>query len=154
MTAGTNNTYTYNFTPTAYQDYPVVIKATDNKSGVTTLNNTIKIAPVSTNRFIPLPSKIILGYAHSWENTGAPFLYFSQMVGSKFNVVDYSFVETVNRDGYTPVLTTNSNYNLINIVSNSSPFCSQTLNSSAQVIVNPKPVVTATPNTQTICSAR
>ncbi len=107
MTAGTNNTYTYNFTPSAYQDYPIVIKATDNKSGVTTLNNTIKIATVGTNRFIPLPSKVILGYAHSWENTSAPFLYFSQMVGSKFNVVDYSFVETVNRDGYTPILTTN-----------------------------------------------
>jgi chitinase len=118
MTAGTNNTYTYNFTPSAYQDYPVVIKATDNKSAVTTLNNTIKIAPVSTNRFIPLPSKIILGYAHSWENAGAPFLYFSQMVGSKFNVVDYSFVETVNRDGYTPVLTTNDTRYLTNGVFN------------------------------------
>ncbi|MCV9934571.1 T9SS-translocated chitinase ChiA [Flavobacterium sp. LS1R47] len=118
MAAGTNNTYTYNFTPSAYQDYPVVIKATDDKSGVTTLNNTIKIAPVSTNRFIPLPSKIILGYAHSWENTAAPFLYFSQMVGSKFNVVDYSFVETVNRDGYTPVLTTNDTRYLTNGVFN------------------------------------
>lgn len=118
MTAGTNNTYTYNFTPSAYQDYPVVIKATDNQSAVTTLNNTIKIAPVSTNRFIPLPSKIILGYAHSWENAGAPFLYFSQMVGSKFNVVDYSFVETVNRDGYTPVLTTNDTRYLTNGVFN------------------------------------
>ena len=118
MTAGTNNTYTYNFTPSAYQDYPVVIKATDNKAAVTTLNNTIKIASVSTNRFIPLPSKIILGYAHSWENAGAPFLYFSQMVGSKFNVVDYSFVETVNRDGYTPVLTTNDTRYLTNGVFN------------------------------------
>jgi len=114
MTAGTNNAYTYNFTPSAYQDYPIVIKATDNKSGVTTLNNTIKIATVGTNRFIPLPSKIILGYAHSWENAGAPFLYFSQMVGSKFNVVDYSFVETVNRDGYTPILTTNDTRYLTN----------------------------------------
>lgn len=119
MTAGTNNTYTYNFMPTAYQDYPVVIKATDNKAAVTTLNNTIKIAPVSTNRFIPLPAtNIILGYAHSWENTGAPFLYFSQMVGSKFNVVDYAFVETVNRDGYTPVLTTNDARYLTNGVFN------------------------------------
>ncbi|MDX6182696.1 glycosyl hydrolase family 18 protein [Flavobacterium sp. Fl-77] len=118
MAAGANNTYTYNFTPSAYQDYPVVIKATDNKSGVTTLNNTIKIAPINNNRFIPLPSKIILGYAHSWENASAPFLYFSQMVGSKFNVVDYSFVETVNRDGYTPVLTTNDTRYLTNGVFN------------------------------------
>ncbi|PWB23519.1 glycosyl hydrolase family 18 protein [Flavobacterium sp. HTF] len=118
MTAGANNTYTYNFTPSAYQDYSVVIKATDNQSGVTTLNNTIKIAQVGTNRFIPLPSKIILGYAHSWENASAPFLYFSQMVGSKFNVVDYSFVETVNRDGYTPILTTNDTRYLTNGVFN------------------------------------
>ena len=118
MTAAANNTYTYNFTPSAYQDYLVVIKATDNKSGVTTLNNTIKIAPVSTNRFIPLPSKVLLGYAHSWENTSAPFLYFSQIVGSKFNVVDYAFIETVNRDGYTPVLTTNDTRYLTNGVFN------------------------------------
>lgn len=118
MTAGANNIYNYNFTPSAYQDYPVVIKATDNKSAVTTLNNTIKIAPVSNNRFIPLPAKVLLGYAHSWENSSAPFLYFSQMVGSKFNVVDYSFVETVNRDGYTPVLTTNDTRYLTNGVFN------------------------------------
>ncbi|WP_232424374.1 glycosyl hydrolase family 18 protein [Flavobacterium sp. WG21] len=107
MTAGTNNTYTYNFTPAAYQDYPIVIKATDDKAAVTTLNNAIKIVKEDTTRWRPLPGKIVLGYAHSWENAGAPFLYFSQMVGSKFNVVDYAFVETVNRDGYTPVLTTN-----------------------------------------------
>ncbi|MFH6946838.1 hypothetical protein ACHRV3_23000, partial [Flavobacterium sp. FlaQc-49] len=64
------------------------------------------------------PPKVILGYAHSWENAGAPFLYFSQMVGSKFNVVDYAFVETVNRDGYTPVLTTNDTRYLTNNVFN------------------------------------
>ncbi|PXY46303.1 glycosyl hydrolase family 18 protein [Flavobacterium hydrophilum] len=118
MAAGANNIYTYNFTPTAYQDYAVVIKATDNKSGITTLNNTIKIATISSNRFIPLPAKVLLGYAHSWENSSAPFLYFSQMVGSKFNVVDYSFIETVNRDGYTPVLTTNDTRYLTNGVFN------------------------------------
>jgi len=118
MTAGANNIYNYNFTPSAYQDYAVVIKATDNKSGITTLNNTIKIATISSNRFIPLPSKVLLGYAHSWENASAPFLYFSQMVGSKFNVVDYSFVETLNRDGFTPVLTTNDTRYLTNGVFN------------------------------------
>jgi GH18 family chitinase len=118
MTAAANNTYTYNFMPSAYQDYSIVIKATDNKSGITTLNNTIKITPISNNRFIPLPSKVLLGYAHSWENSSAPFLYFSQMVGSKFNVVDYSFIETVNRDGYTPVLTTNDTRYLTNGVFN------------------------------------
>jgi GH18 family chitinase len=118
MSVGTSNTYTYNFMPSAYQDYAVVIKATDNRSGITTLNNTLTITKPGTNRFIPLPSKIILGYAHSWENSSAPFLYFSQMVGSKFNVVDYSFVETVNRDGYTPILTTNDTRYLTNGVFN------------------------------------
>jgi GH18 family chitinase len=118
MSAGSNNTYTYNFTPSAYQAYTVVIKATDNRSGLTTLNNTLTITKPSSNRFIPLPSKIILGYAHSWENSSAPFLYFSQMVGSKFNVVDYSFIETVNRDGYTPVLTTNDTRYLSNGIFN------------------------------------
>ena len=109
MTAGGNNTYSYNFLPTAYQAYPIVIKATDNVSGQTTLNKTITIATTSNNRFIPLPNKVVLGYAHSWENAEATFLYFNQMVGKKFNVVAYAFIETVNRDGYTPVLTTNDN---------------------------------------------
>jgi len=119
MTAATNGAYTYNFTPSAYQEYPIVIKATDNRGGVTTLNNAIKITTaINPGRFIPLPSKVILGYAHSWENASAPFLYFSQMVGNKFNVVDYAFIETVNRDGYTPVLTTNDTRYLTNGVFN------------------------------------
>ncbi|VXB98595.1 Glycoside hydrolase [Flavobacterium sp. 9AF] len=114
MTAGTNGTYTYNFLPTAYQSYPIVIKATDNASGQTTLNNTITISSITNNRFIPLPQKVVLGYAHSWENAEATFLYFNQMIGKKFNVVAYAFIETVNRDGYTPVLTTNDNRYLTN----------------------------------------
>uniref|UniRef100_UPI0010316554 glycosyl hydrolase family 18 protein n=1 Tax=Flavobacterium sp. J27 TaxID=2060419 RepID=UPI0010316554 len=109
MTAGANNTFTYNFLPTAYQAYPIVIKATDNVSGQKSLDKTITIATISNNRFIPLPDKVVLGYAHSWENAEATFLYFNQMVGTKFNVVAYAFIETVNRDGYTPVLTTNDN---------------------------------------------
>lgn len=57
----------------------------------------------------PLPSKVILGYAHSWENSSAPFLFFKEIADqTKFNVVAYSFIETVNSDGYTPTLTINS----------------------------------------------
>ena len=106
MVSGTNNTYTYNFTPTSYQDYPVVITATDNTSAVKVLNNTIKII---SSAFVPLPAKVIVGYAHSWENASAPFLYFKDMIDKKYNVVVYSFIETVNSDGYTPQLTTNDN---------------------------------------------
>ncbi|MCV9928901.1 T9SS-translocated chitinase ChiA [Flavobacterium sp. LS1R49] len=113
MTKGTGTAYNYTFTPNAYITYPLIVKAIDNVGGEKLLNQSITITN-STRIFIPLPSKVLLGYAHSWENTGAPFLYFSQMVGSKFNVVDYSFVETVNRDGYTPVLTTNDTRYLTN----------------------------------------
>ena len=58
---------------------------------------------------VPLPSKVILGYAHSWENNSAPFLTMKQIGdNTKYNVVVYSFIETVNGDGYTPVLTINT----------------------------------------------
>ena len=107
MTAGANNTYTYNFTPTNHQAYPVVITATDNESEVTMYNETLTII---NSEFVPLPSgNIILGYTHSWENANAPFLYFNDIKDSKFNVVMYSFIETVGRNGYTPRLTINSN---------------------------------------------
>ena len=129
MTPGANGIYTYNFLPSAYQTYPIVIKATDNANGQTILNKTITIGNISNNRFIPLPQKVVLGYAHSWENAEATFLYFNQMVGSKFNVVAYAFVETVNRDGYTPVLTTNDNRYLSNGV-----FDSQLLKNDIQTL--------------------
>jgi chitinase len=112
MTSGANGTYTYNFTPSAYQDYPIVIKATDNRAGVTTLNNTIKITSVS-NRFNPLPTKVIMGYAHGFSN-GAPNLKFSDIANTKYNVIQYAFIETVNRDGYTPTLTVNEGLYMTN----------------------------------------
>jgi len=105
MTAGSANKYTYSFTPTAYQDYPIIITATDNLGLQAVLNKTIKVI---NSIFIPLPEKVIVGYAHSWENAGAPFMYFNQMVGKKYNVVMYSFIETVSSDGFTPQLTINS----------------------------------------------
>jgi len=131
MIAGVNGTFTYNFMPTAYQAYPVVISATDNLQAISSLNKTIAISNISNNRFIPLPSKVVLGYAHSWENAEATFMYFNQMVGSKFNVVAYAFVETVNRDGYTPVLTTNDNRYLSNGV-----FDKQLLKNDIQTLRN------------------
>ncbi|WP_445457629.1 glycosyl hydrolase family 18 protein [Flavobacterium sp. HNIBRBA15423] len=131
MIAGVNGTFTYNFMPTAYQAYPVVISATDNLQAISSLNKTITISNISNNRFIPLPSKVVLGYAHSWENAEATFMYFNQMVGSKFNVVAYAFVETVNRDGYTPVLTTNDNRYLSNGV-----FDKQLLKNDIQTLRN------------------
>jgi len=106
MSSGANNTFTYSFTPTNHQAYPLTITATDNDGGAVSLVKTLNIID---SPFVPLPSgNIILGYAHSWENTAAPFLYFRDMLTSKYNVVMYSFIETVGQNGYTPQLTINS----------------------------------------------
>ena len=107
MTVGTNNTYSYDFIPTNHQAYPVVITATDNDGELKTLTETLTIL---NSQFVPLPSgNIILGYTHSWESAEAPFLYFKDIKDKKFNVVMYSFIETVGQNGYTPQLTVNSN---------------------------------------------
>ena len=106
MTEGQNNNYTFNFTPTNYQQYPFTITASDNTNGESTINGSFN---VTNSEFNPLPSgNIILGYAHSWENSSAPFLYFEDMLNKNYNVVMYSFIETVNQNGYTPQLTINS----------------------------------------------
>ena len=106
MTSGVNDTFTYSFTPTNHQAYPLTITATDNDGGAKSYVETLNVID---SQFVPLPSgPIILGYAHSWENTSAPFLYFADMLTSKYNVVMYSFIETANQNGYTPQLTINT----------------------------------------------
>ncbi len=104
MTKGTGNAYNYTFTPNAFKTYAIVITATDNSGGVKTFSQSVSIISSSFN---PLPAKVIVGYAHGWDNASAPFLYFNQMGDKKFNVVVYSFIETQNRDGYTPILVVN-----------------------------------------------
>ena len=52
----------------------------------------------------------------------------------------------------TPLLTSNSVYQLVSVTSVTTPACVKPLSSSATVIVNPIPVVTATPVGETICS--
>ena len=107
MTAGLNDTYVYRFTPSAYQSYPMVITALDDRGSSTVISETIT---VTNTVFTPLPSgNIVLGYAHSWEHASAPFLYFNDMLTTKYNIVAYSFIETVDKNGYTPLLTINSN---------------------------------------------
>ncbi|BFM42396.1 hypothetical protein CFS9_10370 [Flavobacterium sp. CFS9] len=104
MTKGSGNTYSYTFTPNAYKEFPIIIKAIDDKGGEKLLNQSITIV---NSKFNPLPAKVIVGYAHGWESGSAPFLYFKEIADKKYNVVVYSFIETVNRDGYTPVLVVN-----------------------------------------------
>jgi len=104
MIKGSGDTYSYTFTPNSYKEYPIIVKAIDNKGGENLLNQSITIV---NSKFNPLPAKVIVGYAHGWESGSAPFLYFKEIADKKYNVVVYSFIETVNRDGYTPVLVVN-----------------------------------------------
>lgn len=110
MTATANNKYTYTFTPTAYKKYSLIITATDNDGETTSLTKELNI---TNSSFVPLPDKVNVGYIHSWESNAAPFIYLKDVIGTPFNVVVYSFIETQNRDGFTPKLTINntaSNY--------------------------------------------
>jgi chitinase len=85
----------------------MVITALDDRGSSTVISETIT---VTNTVFTPLPSgNIVLGYAHSWEHASAPFLYFNDMLTTKYNIVAYSFIETVDKNGYTPLLTINSN---------------------------------------------
>lgn len=102
MSSGANNTYTHAFTPSNHQQYPVVITATDNEGDTATLNQTLTI---TDSKFVPLPSRVNVGYYHSWDNANAPFIYLKDIIDTKYNVVVYSFIETQNSNGYTPVLT-------------------------------------------------
>ena len=104
MVKGTGTNYGYTFTPSSYSSNAIIVKAIDNVGAEKLLNQSINIISSSFN---PLPAKVIVGYAHGWENSSAPFLYFNQMGDKKFNVVVYSFIETLNRDGYTPMLVVN-----------------------------------------------
>ena len=104
MTAGADNTYTYNFLPSKHQEYPFVITAVDDESGSKTLNETLNIID---SQFVPLPSgNIILGYAHSWEpeDGSVPYLTFKEIAEkTNYNVVMYSFIVT-EKDKFTPRL--------------------------------------------------
>ena len=102
MSSSTNNTYTHAFTPSNHQQYPIVITATDDAGDTATLSQTLTI---TDSQFVPLPSRVNVGYYHSWDNVNAPFIYLKDIIGTKYNVVVYSFIETKNSDGYTPVLT-------------------------------------------------
>jgi chitinase len=111
MSLTASNNYSYTFTPTAYISYPFSISATDNSASIGTYSNTIVI---SNSSFTPLPKHVVVGYWQAWNNTSAPFMYMKSLIGTKFNVVNYSFIETNLSDGYTPILTTYDNAYLTN----------------------------------------
>ncbi len=104
LTASASDTYTYTLTPTQFIDYVLVFSATDNSDESSSASKTVAI---TNSTFVPLPDKVIVGYIHSWESAAAPFLYLRDVKQTDYNVVVYSFIETVGGDGFTPVLTVN-----------------------------------------------
>lgn len=104
MTAEESNSYTYNFMPNAHKKYALEITAVDDLGDTSTLHHEITVISKS---FVPLPDKVNVGYYHSWESTHAPFIYLEEILDTKYNVVVYSFIETENSDGFTPLLTMN-----------------------------------------------
>jgi chitinase len=64
--------------------------------------------------FTPLPKHVVVGYWQAWNDPNSPFIYMKDLIGTKFNVVNYSFIETNLADGYTPVLSTYDNAYLTN----------------------------------------
>uniref|UniRef100_UPI0012FCD2E3 IgGFc-binding protein n=2 Tax=Flavobacterium gelidilacus TaxID=206041 RepID=UPI0012FCD2E3 len=52
----------------------------------------------------------------------------------------------------TPILTANSQYCLVNVTSNTTPACTQTLTACATVTINPLPTVSISTTTPSICS--
>jgi len=105
MTAGTNNTYTFDFTPTAYKKYVFEITATDNTGESSSHTQELT---VTNSTFVSLPRRVNVGYYHSWDAASAPFVYLREVIGTPYNVVVYSFIETQNGDGFTPILTINN----------------------------------------------
>jgi chitinase len=96
-------TYSYTFTPTAYTTYPFTITATDNSAGTASYNNSLVF---SNSPFTPLPPHVVVGYWQAWNDANAPFIYLKDLIGTKFNVVNYSFIVTHLSDGFTPELVT------------------------------------------------
>ena len=90
--------------PNAHKKYALEITAVDDLGDTSTLHHEITVISKS---FVPLPEKVNVGYYHSWESTHAPFIYLEEILDTKYNVVVYSFIETENSDGFTPLLTMN-----------------------------------------------
>ncbi|MAV39414.1 MAG: hypothetical protein CML12_02385 [Puniceicoccaceae bacterium] len=44
--------------------------------------------------FTALPEKVIVGYWHNWDSSGAPFMKLSAVEATNYNVVNVSFIET------------------------------------------------------------
>ena len=121
-------------------------------NGCTTVLNgsvTINVLPLPTAGITG--STICQNQSGTVTITGTPNATVTYTVDGGVNqtvVLPTSGVFTIS----TPLLTSNSTYQLVSILSATSPACSNSLAGSATVVVNPRPVAVATPVGETICS--
>ncbi len=100
ITQVSDTIYTAEWTPVAYGDYTLNAYVTDDNNLTDTAVITFTIDTLQT--FAPIPEKVIVGYWHNWENAQAPFMYLSD-ISTNYNVIDVSFIETENGDGFSAV---------------------------------------------------
>src|SRR5574343_30952 len=108
---------------------------------------------------LPLPTAAISGATTICSGattvvsfTGTPNATITYTVDSGANQT-ILLDATGNASVTTPVLTANSTYNLVSVASANTPVCNNTASGSVTITVNQPPVVTATPSSDTICSA-
>jgi gliding motility-associated-like protein len=154
---GANQTITLSTSGSATLTTPPLINASvytlvSVGNGCTaSLTNTVTI------NVLPLPTASIVGSTICANTTGTVTIS-----GTPDAIVEYTIDGGANQTAIlsssgtvtliTPLLTANSVYQLVSVTSATTPACVKTLSSSATVIVNPIPVVTATPVGETICS--
>ncbi|WP_396189440.1 PKD-like domain-containing protein, partial [Flavobacterium sp.] len=121
-------------------------------NGCTTILNgsvTINVLPLPTAGITG--STICQNQSGTVTITGTPNATVTYTVDGGVNqtvVLPTSGVFTIS----TSSLTSNSTYQLVSILSATSPACSNSLTGNATVVVNPRPVAIATPVGETICS--
>jgi len=98
-TTVSGSTYSCTFTPTEYKKYTITITATDNSAGITAYTKEYTVRAPSV--FTPIPDWVVVGYHHTTFSNGTfGSQTLADLVGSKFNSINCSFIETT--DGYIP----------------------------------------------------
>ena len=157
--SGANQTITLDATGNASVTTPAL--TTNSTYDLVSVNgactNTASGSAVVT--VLPLPTAAISGATTICSGatavvsfTGTPNATITYTVDSGANQT-ILLDATGNASVTTPVLTANSTYNLVSVASATTPVCNNTASGSVTITVNQPPVVTATPSSDTICSA-
>jgi gliding motility-associated-like protein len=155
--SGANQTITLNTSGSATVTTPPLVNASVYTLVSVGNGCTVSLTNAVTINVLPLPTASIVGSTICANTTGTVTIS-----GTPGAIVEYTIDGGANQTAIlsstgtviltTPLLTANSVYQLVSVTSATTPACVKTLSASATVIVNPIPVVTATPVGETICS--